>query len=68
MVMVKQNRSPAGFANYATKSDVKNATGVNTSEYAKKYDLLLIFIVNIFGLFFWKVKKLLQLLMLFKKY
>ena len=52
MVMVKQNRSPAGFANYATKSDVKNATGVNTSEYAKKYDLLLIFIVNIFGLFF----------------
>ena len=24
------------FSNYATKSDLKNATGVNTSQFAKK--------------------------------
>ena len=27
------------FSNYATKSDSKNATGVDTSKFAKKFDL-----------------------------
>ena len=27
------------LSNYATKSDLKNATGINTSDFAKKIDL-----------------------------
>ena len=27
------------FSNYATKADLKNTTGVDTSEFAKKVDL-----------------------------
>ena len=27
------------FSNYATKADLKNATGVDTSEFPKKFDL-----------------------------
>ena len=29
-----------GLSNYATKADLKNATGVNTSKFAKKVDLV----------------------------
>ena len=28
-----------GFSNYATKTDLKNATGIDTSSFAKKVDL-----------------------------
>ena len=27
------------FSNYAAKADIKNATGVNTSKFTKKFDL-----------------------------
>ena len=30
------------LSNYATKADLKNATGVDTSEFAKKVDLAIV--------------------------
>ena len=35
----KKEKVESDLSNYATKADLKNATGVNTSKFAKKVDL-----------------------------